>query len=184
MARKQLGAAPSGSTDAATKGYVDGRAVPSGAILDFAGSAAPTGWLLCDGTAVSRATYAALYAVISTTYGAGDGSSTFNLPNFKGRVALGVGDSTAAGHTSHTLASSGGEETHVLTKAELPASRLNVMVNPTPDALYLDNVASGVGKFGINSATTGPALLTEPMGSGTAHNNLPPFLTVTKIIKT
>lgn len=55
-------------------------------VSDFAGTSAPTGWLLCDGTAVSRTTYAALFAVISTVYGVGDGSTTFNLPDGRGRV--------------------------------------------------------------------------------------------------
>lgn len=65
--------------------------VPSGSIFDFAGSAAPGGFLLCDGAAVSRATYAALFAAIGTGYGIGDGSSTFNLPDLRGRVAVGKG---------------------------------------------------------------------------------------------
>lgn len=55
--------------------------IPAGMLAPYAGSAAPTGWLLCDGSAVSRVTYAALFVVISTTYGAGDGSTTFNIPN-------------------------------------------------------------------------------------------------------
>lgn len=62
---------------------------PKGSVIQFAGSTAPSGWLLCDGTAVSRTTYADLFAIIGTTYGAGNGSSTFNLPNLKGRVAVG-----------------------------------------------------------------------------------------------
>lgn len=59
--------------------------VPTGVVQAFAGSTTPQGWLLCDGSAVSRTDYAALYAVIGTTYGAGDGSSTFNLPNLTDR---------------------------------------------------------------------------------------------------
>ena len=55
--------------------------VPTGCVQAFAGNTTPQGWLLCDGSAVSRTDYAALYAVIGTTYGAGDGSTTFNLPN-------------------------------------------------------------------------------------------------------
>lgn len=60
-----------------------------GMIFPYAGSSAPTGFLLCDGSAVSRATYADLFALISTTYGSGDGSTTFNVPNLKGRFPLG-----------------------------------------------------------------------------------------------
>jgi hypothetical protein len=71
-----------------------GLALPSGVMCDFAGAAAPAGWLLCDGSAVSRNTYANLFAAIGTTYGAGDGSSTFNLPDGQGRMMVGKGTQT------------------------------------------------------------------------------------------
>lgn len=64
-----------------------------GEIMAFAGSAAPKGFLVCDGSAVSRTTYAVLFAAIGTTYGSGDGSTTFNVPNLKGRVAIGYNSS-------------------------------------------------------------------------------------------
>lgn len=64
---------------------------PVGSKLDHFGATAPTGFLACDGAAVSRATYAALFAVVSTTYGVGDGSTTFNLPDARGLVAVGAG---------------------------------------------------------------------------------------------
>ena len=70
--------------------------MPSGAILQFAGSAAPSGYLLCDGSAVSRTTYAALFSAIGTTYGTGDGSTTFNVPDFRGRVPSGF--AASGGH--------------------------------------------------------------------------------------
>ena len=63
---------------------------PVGSINLYAGSTAPTGWLICDGSAVSRTTYANLFSVIGTTYGTGDGSTTFNLPNLKRRFPLGA----------------------------------------------------------------------------------------------
>ena len=72
------------STKIATTAFVQALAnilVPTGCVQAFAGSTTPQGWLLCDGSAVSRTDYAALYAVIGTTYGAGNGSTTFNLPN-------------------------------------------------------------------------------------------------------
>ena len=90
--------------------------VPIGALLPYAGSSAPDGYLLCDGTAVSRVTYADLFAVLSTTYGVGDGSTTFNVPNLKGKVPVGL---DAAQAEFDALAESGGEKTHVLTTAEL-----------------------------------------------------------------
>ena len=80
----------------------------------FAGSIAPDGWLLCDGSAVSRETYASLYSVIGDSYGSGDGSTTFNLPDLTGRVIIGSS-------SSHPSASSGGEESHVLLESEIPA---------------------------------------------------------------
>lgn len=85
-----------------------------GLILPFAGLVIPEGFLLCDGSLVSRTTYDALFYEIGTTYGAGDGSTTFGLPNLNGRVPLG----TAAGMP---VGSSGGEETHSLLDTELPA---------------------------------------------------------------
>jgi microcystin-dependent protein len=78
-------------------------ATPSGSILMFAGSAAPANWLLCDGTAVSRATYNKLFQAIGTTWGAGNGTTTFNLPDMRGAAPAGVG--TSSGYTQNeTLA--------------------------------------------------------------------------------
>ena len=70
-------------------------AAPVGAVSAYAGSAAPTGWLLCDGTAVSRTTYVDLFGIVGTTYGVGDGATTFNLPDLRGRVAVGKGTNAA-----------------------------------------------------------------------------------------
>ena len=70
--------------------------VPIGVIFDYGGTSAPTGFLLCDGSAVSRTTYADLFAIIGTSFGAGDGSTTFNLPDARGRVMIGVGTGTVA----------------------------------------------------------------------------------------
>lgn len=95
-------------------------AVPVGTILDFAGSTAPTGYLICDGSAVPRSTYAALFAVIGDTWGAGDGSTTFNLPDFRGRTAIGAGTGTASDATAHALGDMDGSETHKLTEDETP----------------------------------------------------------------
>jgi hypothetical protein len=75
--------------------------VPTGTLIDFAGSAAPDGYLLCDGSAVSRTTYSALFAVIGTIYGTGDGSTTFTLPNLIDRFKQ--GSSTAGTYKSAGL---------------------------------------------------------------------------------
>lgn len=87
---------------------------PAGIIMPFAGTVAPENYLFCDGSAVSRTTYATLYAVIGDTFGAGDGSTTFNLPDLSGRVPLGVSQ-------AHALGTTGGSETVTLTESELPA---------------------------------------------------------------
>lgn len=87
---------------------------PAGIVIPFAGSVAPDGWLLCDGSAVSRDTYSDLFDAIGTIYGDGDGSTTFNLPDLSGRVVIGVSN-------SHALGSTGGEASHTLTESELPA---------------------------------------------------------------
>jgi microcystin-dependent protein len=90
---------------------------PAGVINMWATTTAPTSWLLCDGTAVSRTTYAALFAVISTTYGTGDGSTTFNVPNLKGKVAVGR---DSADVSFDSMGETGGAKTHTLSSAEMP----------------------------------------------------------------
>jgi microcystin-dependent protein len=107
---------------------------PTGVITMFGGTTAPGGWLLCDGTAYSRTAQAALFSIISTYYGAGDGSSTFNVPNLKGRFALGSGQSTAVGNTNHALASLGGEETHALAVTELAVHAHALSISATETA--------------------------------------------------
>lgn len=83
-----------------------GGGTPTGAVAMWSGSSAPTGWLECDGSAVSRSTYSALFAVIGTRYGAGDGSTTFNLPNPVDRVAMGIALSTTPSATTLSVSSS------------------------------------------------------------------------------
>lgn len=90
-----------------------GQATPPGVIVAFGGTSAPAGWLLCDGTAVSRATFYALFSSIGTVYGAGNGTQTFNVPDLRGRTALGASVGFAAG-------SSGGTVSHTLTTDQMP----------------------------------------------------------------
>lgn len=94
--------------------------IPTGTSWAFSGPVAPSGWLLEDGSAVSRVTYSSLFSVIGTTYGPGDGSTTFNLPDSRGRTVIGVGTGTYTGATTRTLGANGGEETHVLASTEMP----------------------------------------------------------------
>lgn len=119
------------TTDASGNVTVSGRisgngTVPAGAVMNFAMAAPPTGWLAADGAAVSRTTYAALFAAIGTTFGAGDGSTTFNVPDLRDRVALGSGSLYALGstggsadatlpahtHTFSATSGSGGQHVH------------------------------------------------------------------------
>jgi microcystin-dependent protein len=96
--------------------------LPTGTVLDFCGASAPAGFLFCQGQAVPRTTYAALYAALggaSSPWGQGDGSTTFNIPDLRGRVSVGAGQGTYSGATNQVLAATGGEEKHVLTAAEL-----------------------------------------------------------------
>ena len=105
--------------------------MPVGVVVPFAGSTSPAGWQLCYGQAISRTTYAGLFATISTTYGSGDGSTTFNVPDLRGRAVAGLDNmgGTAAsrltaggsGITGTTLGASGGTETHTLTSAQMPS---------------------------------------------------------------
>jgi microcystin-dependent protein len=90
-----------------------GAATPTGSVLAFAGSAAPTGFLMCNGAAVSRTTYAALFGVIGTAYGAGDGVGTFNVPDMRQKFPLGK----AAAGTGSTLGAAGGAIDHTHTGA-------------------------------------------------------------------
>ena len=98
--------------------------IPPGAIIDYAGTVAPSEWLLCDGSARSRTTYASLFAAIGTRFGAGDGSTTFNLPDARGRVTAGVDGSAGRMPAAISdLGESGGADDYRLTTAEMPAHR-------------------------------------------------------------
>ncbi len=150
--------------------------VPPGIICDFAGQMAPDGYLLCDGAAVDRTTFAALYAVIGTTYGAGNGTTTFNVPDLRGRVSLGAGKGTNL--SQRNLAATGGEEAHTMTLAEMPKHQHGFKGG-------LEN--RNWGGANIGSGSDHPLLApqtTEYTGEGQPFNVMPPFLALTKIIKT
>lgn len=135
---------------------------------------APKKWLICNGAAVSRSRYAALFSAIGTTYGEGDGSTTFNLPNLSGRVVVGVDksdpDFSAAGKT-------GGEKTHKLTIEEMPAHghSISAISDPTGSAEGVNITASASGR----ESTRFP---TSSAGGGKAHNNLQPYMALNYII--
>lgn len=174
---------------------------PVGEITIWATSSAPTGWLVCDGSAISRSTYSGLFAVLGTAYGAGDGSTTFNLPNLKGRVVVGR---DSADTDFDTLGETRGSKTHALTVAELAAHDHSVTINAnTLDMVYNPQAYNSTfisGKDSNNdgiidgtSNTFGMALnfvtdhthtgVIGSTGSGTAHNNIQPSIVLNYIIR-
>jgi len=155
------------------------QAAPVGVINPYGGSTAPTGWLICDGSAVSRTTYAALFAILGTTYGAGNGSTTFNLPDLRGKIPVG----RDSGQTEFdVLGETGGAKTHTLTTTEMPVH------NHTSSSVdfWLSNTwAGGVDKplaYGKASGST-ISFNTGNAGSGGAHNNLQPYQVINYIVK-
>lgn len=96
---------------------------PAGAISQFAGSTAPSGWLLCNGSAVSRSIYADLFTAIGTTYGAGNGTTTFNVPNLGDKVAIGVGGTKTLGGTggAASVTPTGSVQSTTLTTTQMPS---------------------------------------------------------------
>lgn len=159
----------------------------AGMIVMWPTTSAPAGFIFCDGSSLLRAgTYAALFAVIGTTFGAADGSH-FNVPDFRGRVPVGVGTGTGGGAsgngapaggsalTARALADWVGEETHVLSVGELAA---HTHTEPgLGNAQGTANTAFAWGNAG-NAGT----ITSSSTGSGTAHNNLQPMLAIEFII--
>jgi microcystin-dependent protein len=143
-----------------------------GVVTMYAGSAAPAGWLLCNGAEVSRTTYADLFALIGTYYGAGNGSTTFNLPDLRGLAPIGAGQ--GSGLTNRGLGAKGGAETHALSEAEMPSHTHEVSksnVYPADGS----NLAPGGSHSSYETSTA--------TGGGAAHNNMMPFIALNFIIK-
>lgn len=156
-------------------GAVAGDTLPIGAIVPYTGATAPTNWLTCDGSAISRTTYQDLFNVIGTTFGPGDGSTTFNLPDMRGRVPVGV-DTTQT--EFDTLGETGGTKTVTLTIDQIPPHDHNVTggtVAGTGTAY-----AGGTG-YSVPNPTSSISI--SNTGGGQAHNNLQPYQTTNYIIK-
>ena len=151
-------------------------AAPAGRIEAYAGATAPTGYLLCNGDPVSRTTYAALFAVTSTTYGVGDGSTTFNVPDLRGRVPVGVG--TNASVNARALSDG------VAVANRRPQHRHTPHAHSQKTDNFSDGTGAGKPYPLAAGAGTQSNINTTDGGSGVATDSLdaPAWLTVNYII--
>ena len=166
-------------------GSITGDTLPIGSITAYGKETAPANWLICDGSAVSRTSYADLFAVIGTKYGEGDGSTTFNLPNLKGRVPVGLDSDDT---DFNTIGKTGGEKKHKLTIEELTEHAHDIHGNTNTYS------ASGVNYYQTSSIFAGyaggeqkklfyNAFGAEKTGGDQPHNNLQPYEVNNFIIK-
>lgn len=193
-------------TDVATVSQLgSSSSVPIGTVVDYAGLTPPSGWLLCGGQSVSRTDYAALFAIIGTAFGS-DSSSTFRLPDCRGRVSAGMDFSVGgnAGRLSSasvtpdgsTLGANGGSQSITLTEAQMPAhSHSGTTASSGAHFHEVDlggSVGSGGGSdeavgFGFTSTSTGGAhthtFSTSSIGGGQSHLNIQPTILFNKLIK-
>lgn len=191
---------------------MESRYMPAGALMPYAGSAAPAGFLLCQGQNVSRTTYAALFAAIGTTFGSGDGSTTFTLPDLRGRTVAGLDPGAAtgrltaggAGINSATLGAAGGQQTE---SAAVSVSGTVTVGGTTSGSIGLSGsmdgpntswnvadgpttVAGGSHTHGLGSVLTSGALTVganggNSMTGGTAAvTNVPPTIVLNYLIST
>jgi len=183
------------TTQIATTAFATGAAalvMPSGALLQWPTATAPTGFLLCSGAAVSRTIYAALFAVIGTTFGAGDGTTTFNLPDFDNRFAVGAGDLYTVGATGGSkdaVVVSHNHNSGVTGSTTITGSFNTAAQSPGGSGVF--SAGSGYSGNGADPMTNYPINLSAPHthtiaseGVSGTNANLPPYLGIYFIIKT
>lgn len=193
---------PVSAQDASTKSYTDDsiaaavatidaeiaaiNSVKTGTIQMWPTASAPTGYLLCAGSAVSRTTYAALFAIIGTTFGVGDGSTTFNLPDYTNRMAIGTGSIAALAATGGSKDAIVVSHTHTATVTD-PGHTHAIPRKTATSSVTEDYVARGggdvVADLPTNSNTTGISVSNSTTGSSGTDANLPPYLGINFIIK-
>lgn len=156
------------------RGAVSGDTLPIGAIMPFGSDTIPENWLLCNGQAVSRETYANLFNTIGTTYGSGDGFTTFNLPDLQGKIPVGLDENDT---DFDTLGNTGGEKEHTLTIDEIPTHNHGVQTGNV--------ISTTSGGYGVanNFNTSGTQMSTANRGGGQPHNILQPYIVQNYIIK-
>lgn len=188
-----LGASKMNQIEVNVRDHVHGEggvseAAPVGTVVPFAGASEPTGWLFCYGQAVSRTTYADLFTAISTTYGTGDGSTTFNLPDLRGRAVFGQDDmgGVSANRVANVfdgdvLGQTGGAEQSTLAAGNHAAhGHTEAVYAATGDTAGTPVVFAGKDAANGNQAS----LSVDNQGSGTAFSNMPPAIILNYIIKT
>lgn len=154
-----------------------GDTLPIGSTLEWFSTTIPDNWLVCDGSAVSRTTYSDLFAVIGTTFGEGDGSTTFNLPNTKGRTIVGLNADDA---DFNTIGKTIGEKTHTLTVAEMPKHNHK---NPIDSFVNSDWQVDSKSGGHVSYKAQGENYETTSAGGSQPHNNIQPSFIGVYIIK-
>ena len=157
-----------------------GETEPIGTIKMYGGKTAPDGYMFANGQAISRTTYSDLFAIYGTTFGAGDGSTTFNLPNLNGRTPVGL---KASDSDFNAIGKTGGEKTHTLTKNELPAHYHGFQGGA---ALFTqpDQGVKGLGPGNLWIEGVGAITTTSTDGGANQpHNNMQPYMGLNYIIK-
>lgn len=190
------GIAPGGVSTSALSDEAYEMLVPTGMIAPFAGSAAPTGWLMCAGQAVNRSDYANLYVLIGTTYGAGNGTTTFNLPDLRGRTAFGMDNmgGTDSGRLSvaNTLGGNGGAQTKSGSTASYTLTVADIPAHTHDNNLLYGATSLNPGGMAVtyDTGNTGTRVIGKSTGGGGGHSHsitnfdvMPPYLLVNYIIK-